>query len=81
MNTWKTSKEFVDVILSLVSSDAEVLCQTERTHAVHQTEVNHFGNTAVIRCDLVPFLSEYFRRCRTVNVLIVLKGLNQALIG
>src|SRR5690606_27647370 len=51
-NAWIAGEVSLDVVLRGVALDAEVGGESERAHAVDQTEVDHLRVAALLRADL-----------------------------
>ena len=69
------------VLLRRAALDAEVACQAERRHAVHETEVDDLGGAALVGRDCIEADAKHLRGRRLVHVAIRGESRAQAFIS
>src|SRR5208337_39829 len=80
-NTTVAFKIPVDSSLRRFRADSKPLRQTERTHTVGNTEVDHFGLPAHLGANLGHCDAKYFGGGPSVHVLINSKGLHEVFVA
>ena len=70
----------VDIVLRLLRRDAELLGQAKSADAVNNAEIDSLRMTALLVGDFFEGDAQHFGRGAAVDVLMVRKGSNQALI-
>ena len=71
----------IDVFLRLAAAYAELPGQTERRHAVDETEIDCLGGPALIGADRIGRRAEHFGGGGPVHIHVFRKGLAQTLVS
>ena len=72
-----TGEVAVDIGLSLLAININLLGQTKGAHTVDQTKVDRLGAAALLGGDCIQFNPEYFGGGGLVHVEVVLEGIQQ----
>ena len=68
---WVLHEVRIHVTLRGTAADVKVVGQAKCTHAINQTEVNHFCHAPLVKADILQFNTKNLRCGALVNVFVV----------
>ena len=71
----------IDILLSLVAANIQLLTKTERRHSIDETKIDRLGGTALLGIDLLKPGAEYFGGGGAVHIQAFGKGIEQIFVG